>query len=72
MLNFTVGPVQSPDIVREMGSQQIPYFRTPEFSSLMLESEKLMKRFSGASERSRVVFLTGSGTGSGCYERLYR
>ena len=43
MLNFTVGPVQSSDKVRQIGSEQVPYFRTPEFSSLMLENERLMK-----------------------------
>ena len=64
MLNFTVGPVQSPDIMREIGAQQVPYFRTPEFSSVMLESERLMKEFVEAPDNSRAVFLTGSGTAS--------
>lgn len=64
MLNFTVGPVQSSDAVREVGSQQVPYFRTPEFSTVMLENEALMKRFAKAGEDARVVFITGSGTAS--------
>ena len=64
MLNFTVGPVQSPDVVREIGAQHVPYFRTPEFSAVMLESERLMKAFAEAPENSRAVFLTGSGTAS--------
>ena len=64
MLNFTVGPVMSNDIVLEVGSKQVPYFRTPEFSSVMLENERLMKKFAKASEDSRVVFITGSGTAS--------
>ena len=64
MLNFTVGPVQSSDAVREIGSQQVPYFRTQEFSSVMLENERLMKKFANASESSRAVFITGSGTAS--------
>lgn len=64
MLNFTVGPVQSCDIVREIGSEQVPYFRTPEFSELMLENERLMKKFAGAEEGARAVFITGSGTAS--------
>ena len=34
MLNFTVGPVMSSDAVRAIGSEQVPYFRTPEFSQL--------------------------------------
>lgn len=64
MLNFTVGPVQSSDAVRAIGAEQVPYFRTPEFSSIMLENEKLVKEFSYATEGSRVVFITGSGTAS--------
>ena len=63
-LNFTVGPVQSNDEVRAIGSEQVPYFRTPEFSSLMIENEVLMKRFAGASDDSKAVFITGSGTAS--------
>lgn len=43
MLNFTVGPVMSDDVVRAIGAEQVPYFRTPEFSAVMLENEKLMK-----------------------------
>lgn len=62
MLNFSVGPVQSNENVRTVGYQQIPYFRTPEFSEIMLENEQLVKQFAGASDQSRVVFLTGSGT----------
>ena len=62
MLNFAVGPVQSSDAVREIGQEQVPYFRTPEFSELMFENERLVKDFAGAEENARVVFLTGSGT----------
>ena len=32
MINFTVGPVQMDKETRELGQNQIPYFRTPEFS----------------------------------------
>lgn len=64
MINFTVGPVQSSDKVREIGAEQVPYFRTPEFSEVMLENEKLVKKFAGAKEDARAVFITGSGTAS--------
>ena len=64
MINFTVGPVQSSDEVRRIGGEQVPYFRTQEFSNMMLESEKLMKEFVYASDDSKVVFMTGSGTAS--------
>lgn len=64
MINFTVGPVQSCEAVHEIGAQDVPYFRTVEFSKVMLENERLMLKFSGAPEGSRVVFITGSGTAS--------
>ncbi len=64
MLNFTVGPVMSGDTVRNIGSEQVPYFRTPEFSEIMLENERLIKKFSCAPDGSRAVFITGSGTAS--------
>ena len=64
MINFTVGPVQSGEEVRAIGAENVPYFRTPEFSAVMLENEALMKKFAKAPEGSRVVFLTGSGTAS--------
>ena len=64
MLNFTVGPVQSCKTVRAIGSENVPYFRTAEFSEVMLENERLMLKFAGAPEGSRAVFITGSGTAS--------
>lgn len=63
MINFTVGPVQSSDAVRAIGAEQVPYFRTSEFSELMLENEKLVKKFANATDDSRAVFLTCSGSG---------
>ncbi len=62
MLNFTVGPVMSDEAVLEIGSEQVPYFRTPEFSEVMLESERLFLELAGAPDGARGVFLTGSGT----------
>ena len=62
MINFTVGPVQSAECVKKIGAEDCPYFRTAEFSAVMLESERLVKSFAGAPEGSRAVFLTGSGT----------
>ena len=64
MINFTVGPVQMDDDIRKIGSNQVPYFRTSEFSETMLENERLMKKFVNATEESKVVFITGSGTAS--------
>lgn len=64
MLNFTVGPVMSDENVRAIGAEQVPYFRTPEFSEIMIENEALMKKFAKAGDDARVVFITGSGTAS--------
>lgn len=63
MINFTVGPVQSGEEVLKIGAENCPYFRTAEFSETMLESERLVKKFAGAPEGARAVFLTTSGTG---------
>lgn len=62
MLNFTVGPVQMNEDILRIGCEQIPYFRTSDFSALMLENEKIMLRLFDAPDDSRCVFLTGSGT----------
>ncbi|MBP3713940.1 MAG: alanine--glyoxylate aminotransferase family protein [Phocaeicola sp.] len=63
MINFTVGPVMSSDAVRAIGAEQVPYFRTEEFSKLMLENERLVKKFAHTTDDSRVVFMTCSGSG---------
>ena len=63
MINFTVGPVQSSETVRAIGSKNVPYFRTSEFSMIMQENEQLIKKFAHTTEDSRVVFMTCSGTG---------
>ena len=64
MINFTVGPVQASDEVLKIGGEQVPYFRTQEFSEIMLENEKIIKKLAKAPESSKAVFITGSGTAS--------
>lgn len=64
MLNFTVGPVMSNETVCAVGGEQVPYFRTPEFSALMLENERLILEFAKAPENARALFLTNSSTGA--------
>ncbi|MBQ4382543.1 MAG: alanine--glyoxylate aminotransferase family protein, partial [Oscillospiraceae bacterium] len=41
----------------------MPYFRTAEFSALMLENEQLLKKFANATADSKAVFMTCSGSG---------
>ena len=62
MLNFTVGPVQVTDYIKKIGADDVPYFRTAEFSAVMIENERLILEFMHAPANSRAVFLTGSGT----------
>lgn len=64
MINFTVGPVQMDEETRKLGSEQIPYFRTEEFSAIMKDNEQLLCKYFDAPDESRVIFLTGSGTAS--------
>lgn len=59
---FTVGPVEMFPETLEMNAKQVPYFRTPEFSEIMLENEVLFKESIYASKETKVIFLTASGT----------
>lgn len=64
MINFTVGPVMSSEEVLCIGSGQVPYFRTENFSKIMFENEELIKKFAHAEKDAKTVFITGSGTAS--------
>lgn len=61
---FAVGPVEMDKSILEKGAMRLPYFRTQEFSSLMFESEKLIKKFAKTQDDSSAIFLTASGTGA--------
>ena len=73
MINFTVGPVQMEEEIREIGAEEIPYFRTPEFSALMKENESLMTRFMKPviSQNSVSDSLRLRGHGGGGYQPFY-
>lgn len=62
MINFTVGPVQMSKKIRDIGQREIPYFRTEEFSKIMKENEKMICSLAEADDKSKALFLTGSGT----------
>lgn len=64
MINFAVGPVESPDSVLAVGAHNSPYFRTPEFSDVVFDCERIMLGLLNAPEGSRACFITGSGTAS--------
>ena len=61
-INFSVGPVLIDPAIAAIGAEPVPYFRTPDFSALMLENEQILKELMGATADSRAIFLTGSGT----------
>lgn len=62
MKNFALGPVEEFWETLAIGGMRTPYFRTADFSAIMLESERLILEFAGAESDARAVFLTGSGT----------
>lgn len=64
MLNFTIGPVMSSEVICAVGGEQIPYFRTSEFSNIMFENERFMLTFAKAPKESKAAFLTNSSTGA--------
>ena len=61
---FTVGPTQMRQEILDVRHQQVPYFRTTEFSEVMLDSDKLLKKFMNAPESYKSIYLTASGTGA--------
>ena len=61
---FTVGPVQMYQHTLDVRKQVVPYFRTAEFSEVMLENMELMKKMVNADDSSEVIFLTASGSGA--------
>ncbi len=63
---YTVGPVEMFDTVHKVRANRnsVPYFRTQEFSDIMLDTDRLLKKFAGTSDTSKTVYLTASGTGA--------
>jgi aspartate aminotransferase-like enzyme len=61
---FTVGPVQMYPETLKVSGEQIPYFRTDEFSEIMLESDRILKEIMGTSNSSKCIYLTASGSGA--------
>lgn len=61
---FTVGPAQMYQNTLNVRNHIVPYFRTTEFSMMMLENIHLLKKFENAQEDSEVIILTASGSGA--------
>jgi len=62
IINFAVGPVMMQSDILKIGLEQVPYFRTDDFSNLSLNNEEMLLNLIGAPKDSRAIFLTGSGT----------
>lgn len=63
-LLFTPGPVAMSENVLNVGSKQLPYFRTSSFSDKIRYCEQNILKMINAPEDSRCLFLTSSGTGA--------
>lgn len=61
---FTVGPAQMYRHTLDVRNKIVPYFRTDEFSELMLDNERLLKVAAGASDDAVLIVLTASGSGA--------
>ena len=61
---YTVGPVNMYNYTLDTYSKQLPYFRNDVFSQIVLESSDILKMLFDASEESKIVLLTTSGTGA--------
>lgn len=59
---FTVGPTEMFEETLMTSSKQLPYFRTEEFSEIVLETSKMLKKLLYTNETSEIVYITGSGT----------
>ena len=62
MRYYSMGPVAMFPSTLEVAGRQVPYFRTPEFSKLMLETDSLFKRLLATEDDTRIMYLTASGT----------
>lgn len=59
---FTVGPTQMFDDTFEVGKNQLPYFRTDEFSQIVLKTVRQMKTLLKTKEDTKIIYITGSGS----------
>lgn len=62
MMLFTPGPIAMDEETLAEGGKQAQYFRTPEFSALMLDSAAMLRTALDAPDDARTVFLTAGGT----------
>ncbi|HHT57292.1 pyridoxal-phosphate-dependent aminotransferase family protein [Herbinix luporum] len=61
---FTVGPVEMYSNTLTVAAQQLPYFRTDEFSQIMLNIDSMVKELLNTPSDYKSIYLTTSGTGA--------
>ena len=61
-INFSIGPVMMYENTKSIGSEEVPYFRTQEFSNVVFKIDSDLKQILNFNSDSKVLLLTGSGT----------
>lgn len=61
---YGVGPVEMSKDILKCGGEQLPYFRTQEFSNVTNYCIDKLKEFAKAPAESELIILTASGTGA--------
>lgn len=59
---YTVGPTEMFPATLKVASKQLPYFRTNEFSEIVLKSANKMKKLLNAKDDTKIIYITGSGS----------
>lgn len=59
---FTVGPTEMFKETLAVCSKQLPYFRTKEFSNIVLNSAEQLKKLLKTNTDTKIVYLTASGS----------
>ena len=59
---YTAGPVQMDSETLQLSGLQLPYFRTSDFSQVMLTCDEILKGLLKTARNSKTMYLTASGT----------
>lgn len=59
---FTVGPTQMFEETLKASAKQLPYFRTQDFSDIVLKSVDKMKKLLNCNVEDQIIYITGSGS----------
>lgn len=68
---FTVGPVQMQKDILDIGIQQIPYFRTEEFSDILFEIDRMLKTLLQSDNGNLLISSSGTGAMEAAITNLF-